>query len=336
MTKSVFSKTFRALAAALALTLAGGTVTEVQAAYNMRVYSSLAGDESSSHYVWFKHFEDSLKAKAGDEIKLHYFANGMLGKEADACQQVKMGAIQMMLSGTSIWATLVPEIGVLDLGYLFDNFDEVGAALDGPAGQKLGAMLEDKAGVHVLGFGYNLGARNIYTKQEIKTPEDLKNVKIRVLPVPTFIAAFEAMGAVPIPMPGGEVYSSLQMGVIDGVEHDAPTVLSSKYYEQAKFGYLTHHVFNPIVAVMNQNLFNTMPENLQQAVMEAAAEATAAERTTAVEAESKAFEALKEQGVKFTECPNGTFTEAMKPVWDDFIAKYPDTREILDAIQGGK
>ena len=61
MTKSVFSKTFRALAAALALTLAGGTVTEVQAAYNMRVYSSLAGDESSSHYVWFKHFEDSLK-----------------------------------------------------------------------------------------------------------------------------------------------------------------------------------------------------------------------------------------------------------------------------------
>ena len=318
MTKSVFSKTFRALAAALALTLAGGTVTEVQAAYNMRVYSSLAGDESSSHYVWFKHFEDSLKAKAGDEIKLHYFANGMLGKEADACQQVKMGAIQMMLSGTSIWATLVPEIGVLDLGYLFDNFDEVGAALDGPAGQKLGAMLEDKAGVHVLGFGYNLGARNIYTKQEIKTPEDLKNVKIRVLPVPTFID------------------SSLQMGVIDGVEHDAPTVLSSKYYEQAKFGYLTHHVFNPIVAVMNQNLFNTMPENLQQAVMEAAAEATAAERTTAVEAESKAFEALKEQGVKFTECPNGTFTEAMKPVWDDFIAKYPDTREILDAIQGGK
>ena len=332
MTKLTFAKTFKAMAAALAVTLAAGGVTEAQAAYNMRVYSSLPGDEQSSHYVWFKHFEESLKAKAGDEIKLHYFPNGMLGKEADACQQVKMGAIQLMISGTSIWATLVPEIGVLDLGYLFNNFDEVGAALDGKAGEKLGSMLQEKAGVAVLGFGYNLGARNIYTKKEIKTPEDLKNVKIRLLPVPTFIATFEAMGAVPIPMPGGEVYSSLQMGVIDGVEHDAPTVLSSKYYEQAKFGYRTHHVFNPIVAVMNQNLLNTLPDNLQTAVMEAAREATAAERATAVEAEAKAFEALEAQGVKFTECPDGTFTEAVKPVWEDFIAKYPDTKEILDSI----
>ena len=74
------------------------------------------------------------------------------------------------------------------------------------------------------------------------------------------------MGAVPIPMPGGEVYSGLQMGVIDGVEHDAPTVLSSKYYEQAKFGYLTHHVFNPIVAVMNKNILSTMPEEIQKAI----------------------------------------------------------------------
>ena len=91
-------------------------------------------------------------------------------------------------------------------------------------------------------------------------------------------------------------------------------------------------VFNPIVAVMNQNLLNTLPDNLKTAVMEAAREATAAERATAVEAEAKAFEALEAQGVKFTECPDGTFTEAVKPVWEDFIAKYPDTKEILDSI----
>ncbi len=324
-------------ASALALTFAAGAlVNSAQAAYNMRVYSSLPANDQSSHYVWFKSFEEKLKQKVGDEVKLHFFANGMLGKEADACQQVKMGAIQVMISGTSIWSTLVPEIGVLDLGYLFKDFDTVGKALDGDAGQKLGGMLEKNANVKILGFGYNLGARNVYTKKEIKTPEDLQNVKIRVLPVPTFLATFEAMGAVPIPMPGGEVYSGLQMGVIDGVEHDAPTVLSSKYYEQAKFGYLTHHVFNPIVAVMNKNILSTMPEEIQKAIDESAREATIYERTVAVDSEAKAIEELKAKGVKFTVCPDGTFDEAVKKVKDDFITQYPETKDILTYIEGLK
>lgn len=75
------------------------------------------------------------------QIKINYFANGMLGKEADATQQVRIGAINMMISGTSIWATLVPEIGVLDLGYLFKDYDQVGKTLDGKAGEQLSALM---------------------------------------------------------------------------------------------------------------------------------------------------------------------------------------------------
>lgn len=98
------------------------------AALNFRVYSSLPADDSSAHYIWFSRFQENINnnAKLKGQIKLNYFANGMLGKEADATQQVRIGAINMMISGTSIWATLVPEMGVLDLGYLFKDYSQVG------------------------------------------------------------------------------------------------------------------------------------------------------------------------------------------------------------------
>lgn len=100
----------------------------------------------------------------------------------------------MMISGTSIWATIAPEIGVLDLGYLFKDWNQVGKALDGKVGEALSALLLKKANIVVVGYAYNLGARNIYTKKVIEKPEDLKNLKIRVLPVPNFIATINHMG----------------------------------------------------------------------------------------------------------------------------------------------
>ncbi|PLL89009.1 C4-dicarboxylate ABC transporter substrate-binding protein, partial [Klebsiella michiganensis] len=109
--------------------IAGSALTaSAQAAINFRVYSSLPADDSSAHYIWFNRFQENINKneRLKGQIKLNYFANAMLGKEADATQQVRIGAINMMISGTSIWATLVPEIGVLDLGYLFKDYDQVG------------------------------------------------------------------------------------------------------------------------------------------------------------------------------------------------------------------
>ena len=137
------TRRFLALACLSTALIAGSVVTSfAQAALNFRVYSSLPGDDSSAHYIWFTRFQENLNKneKLKGQIKLNYFANGMLGKEADATQQVRIGAINMMISGTSIWATLVPEIGVLDLGYLFKDYDQVGKTLDGKAGEQLSAL----------------------------------------------------------------------------------------------------------------------------------------------------------------------------------------------------
>lgn len=166
------ARRFLALACLSSALIAGSVLsTSAQAAINFRVYSSLPGDDSSAHYIWFNRFQENLNKneKLKGQIKLNYFANAMLGKEADATQQVRIGAINMMISGTSIWATLVPEVGVLDLGYLFKDYDQVGKALDGKAGEQLSKLMMDKANVMVLGYGYNLGARNVYTKRQLKS-----------------------------------------------------------------------------------------------------------------------------------------------------------------------
>ncbi|PWC17681.1 TRAP transporter substrate-binding protein [Brenneria corticis] len=322
------------LSTALIVGCSAFSAVQAQAAINMRVYSSLPADGTSSHYIWFQRFQENLNKneKLNGQIKLNYFPNGMLGKEADATQQVRIGAINMMISGSSIWATLVPEIGVLDLGYLFKDYDQVGKALDGKAGETLSDLMSKKAGVMVLGYGYSLGSRNVYTKKPVEKPEDLKNLKIRVLPVPNFIATLNHMGAVAIPMPGGEVYSSLQMGVIDGVEHDAATVYSSKYYEIAKNAALTRHIYNPIMIAMNKNSFQQIPEPLRADVLAAAKEATEYERRQANALEQKAIQDLKAKGVTFHEVDREYFYQQVQPVWKEFLAKYPQLQPVVDEI----
>ncbi|EPM0022064.1 TRAP transporter substrate-binding protein [Citrobacter farmeri] len=329
------ARRFLALACLSSALIAGSVLSaSAQAALNFRVYSSLPGDDSSAHYIWFNRFQENLNKneKLKGQIKLNYFANAMLGKEADATQQVRIGAINMMISGTSIWATLVPEVGVLDLGYLFKDYDQVGKALDGKAGEQLSKLMMDKANVMVLGYGYNLGARNVYTKKAIEKPEDLKNLKIRVLPVPNFIATLNHMGAVAIPMPGGEVYSSLQMGVIDGVEHDAPTIYASKYYEIIKNGTLTRHSYNPLMIAMNKKSFEQIPESLRADVLAAAKEATEYERQQASQKELEAIKNLEAKGVTFRETDRAFFAQAVQPVWKTFLDKYPDLKPMVDEI----
>ena len=336
--QSGLRKTLIGTLMASTLLMAGGISSMAQAAVSLRVYSSLTADDNSAHYIWFKRLQSNIEKnpQLKDEIKLNYFPNAMLGKEADAAQQVRVGAINMMISGTSIWSTMVPEMGVLDLGYLFKGWDQVGKSLDGHAGQVLSDLMLKKTNVMVLGYPYNLGARNIYTKKVVEKPEDLKNLKIRVLPVPNFIATINHMGAVSIPMPGGEVYSSLQTGVIDGLEHDSTTVLANKFYEVAKNASLTQHSYNPLMITMNKNSFQRIPEALRPEFMAAVKEATEYERQQASATEAKAIDQLKSLGMVFHDIDRDALKHDVKPVWDAFLAKYPQMKEVVEDINAAQ
>jgi tripartite ATP-independent transporter DctP family solute receptor len=245
---------------------------------------------------------------------------------------VKLGVVDMMISGSSIWSTLAPEIGVLDLGYLFDKMERTGDLLDGKAGEQLNRIFADKIGVEVVAWGYSLGGRNVTARQPATNPAEIKGQKIRVLPVANFVATLKAMGASPTPMSLGEVYTALQTGVIDGLEHDAPTVLSLKWYEVAKHISLTQHIFNPQTVVIGKRALNKIPAEARAGFKEAAAEATAYQRGRASEIEAAALQTLKGNGVTIHDCDRAAFRKQVEPLWEEFAKTYPATKPVLAAI----
>jgi TRAP-type transport system periplasmic protein len=338
MTRSISRRQIIGVSAASVALAAAGPMRSARAArpISLRVSSSAPPDKYGGHYLWFKPFEDNLKNVGGDQIKLEYFPNGQLGKESDVVQQVKAGSADIMIAGPSIWATVVPDIGALDLGFLFDNYSHASRALDGGVAAVFDKLLLERAGVTVLGWGFHVGARSVYTKNPITSAAQLKGVKIRVLPTKAFIDTFTVIGAVPTPIPINELYTAIQTGVVDGFEHDPGTVLASKFYEVTKNCFLTRHYYSPMLAVIGKRGLAKVPTELKSKFLEAAATATTTERADAAKVETEAVGELTQKGVVFREVPASerkTMQEAVsEQLYSAFAAKYPVTKPVFEEI----
>jgi tripartite ATP-independent transporter DctP family solute receptor len=307
---------------------------------SLRISSSMPPDRNAAHFVWFEQFRTRLAAAVGDRVKLDYFPNSQLGKEADVVQQVKVGSIDMMISGSSIWATVAPEIGMLDLGYLFDSFPHVARSLDAGAGSALAKIVSQKSSADILGWGFSFGARNVYTRKEVTSLAQLKDVKLRVLPAPAFIETFKIMGAIPTPIPVNELYTALQTGVVDGFEHDAGTALAQKFYEVTNHCFLTEHLFSPIVATIGKRGIDKIAPDIRDVFLKAAADATLEQRKTAVTAANEALDQLRQLGVKVASMPkqdrDGLLNEVSGKLHAPFAEKHPETKPIFDMVSSAR
>jgi hypothetical protein len=140
-----FVQTTSAASVAMATGFSG--LAKAQSTVALRLSSAHLPDLNSSHFAWQQLMEANLKKAVGDKIRIDYFPNNQLGKESDVVQQVKVGSIDMMLTGSSIWATVTPQLGMLDLGYLFDSYEHVAKALDSGVGARLNEMLQKRHGL---------------------------------------------------------------------------------------------------------------------------------------------------------------------------------------------
>ncbi|WP_285247702.1 MULTISPECIES: TRAP transporter substrate-binding protein [unclassified Pseudarthrobacter] len=314
------------------LSACGGGAGSAKEQLKLKMSSSMSGQPGNAHSTWFTKFQTLLKDKVGDAVTVDYFPDSQLGDEAKMVQQLKLGAADMMISGSSIWSQVAPEFGVLDMGYIFNSWDGVGKALDSGAGDQLSGILKAKGGAQIVGWAYNFGARNMMTKNAVAGPGDLHGMKIRTLQAPQVIATVNLMGAVATPLPTTEVYTSLQTGLIDGLGHDAPTILQNKWYETAKHLALTEHIFNPLTVVVAATTMDKIPTEHRDGFMSAAKEATAFQRTQAVDAEKKAMTDLQAQGVAVTKVDKAEFKNLVKPLWEKFTSDNPEAKPILDEI----
>jgi tripartite ATP-independent transporter DctP family solute receptor len=340
--KTISRRAFLAATTAGTLVLTVGFARQgrAQSVITMRISSSMSADQNAAHFIWYERFASNLKNGLGDRVALSYFPDSQLGKEADIVQQVKVGSVDMMITGSSIWATVAPEFGMLDLGYVFDSSPHCFKALDAGVGEQLGKILNDRTGCTVLDWASHFGPRSVYTKMQVKNLAELKGVKLRVLPAPAFIETFKIMGAIPTPIPINELYTALQTGVVEGFEHDQASVLQYKFAEQVKFCWLTEHLFSPMVAVIGKRGLEKVPADLRPAFLKAARDATVYERGVAAEKGSAAMEELKRMGVTFTPMAKPEREQVRKEmearVWAPFIKEYPVTKPMFDAIAAAR
>jgi TRAP-type transport system periplasmic protein len=308
------------------------------ATMTLRLSSSLPNNPKFANgRVYYDNLVKHLAADGlADRIDVQFFPDNQLGQEIDVVSSVSLGVVDLMVTGTSIWANVVPLIGLLDLGYLFESFPQQTNALDAGAAKPLEDALRTGANVHIIGWAYNFGSRSVLSKSPVNAPADLAGKRIRTLPNKIITECLRLMGAAATPLAFGEIYTALQAGVLDGLEHDPPTIFASKFYETAKFYSLTRHNFSALGAFCSGLTLTRMEAPLRDQFLSAAAKAAADTRTRGLEAEKEALEALKQKGVEIIACDREPFRQRVLSQTDAFIKARPEAKLIIDIVRNTK
>ena len=204
-------------------------------------------------------FKSLMEAGTNGDIQVQTFPNGQLGKDNEVVAQVKAGVIQSGIHSVGGFASIYPMMGVIDVPFAFPNISATYAVFDGPFGAKLAADIEQKTGLKVLGFGDSGGFFHFTnSKRPIKSPEDMKGLKIRTMGLDTHKAIVSALGGQPSVIPWAEVYTALQTGVADGQMNPVPIISFAKMNEVQKYLTLSGHLFAPYVWVMNKAFYDSL------------------------------------------------------------------------------
>lgn len=308
------------------------------AAMKMRLSSSLPDDPKYANgRVLYDNLVKHIKADGlGEQIEVAFFPSNQLGQEIDVINSVKLGVIDIMVSGSSISANLVPLVGAYDLGYMFDSFPQQTKAFNDGAAKPVEDALLKGANIRIISWAYNFGSRSVLSKKAVHGPADLAGAKIRTLPNPIITECLRLMGAAATPMAFGEIYTALQAGVLDGVEHDPPTILASKFYETSKFYSLTQHNFSPLAVYFSEATFKRMDAKVRDKFLAVAQKAAADTRTHGLTVEKEAIEVLKTKGVTVNEVDKAEFRKRTAPSTEDFMKKYPDSKAFIEKIKSTK
>ena len=279
-------------------------------------------DKLPSHLANLK-FKEIVDSKLPGKYDIQVYGNNQLGDDVRATEAVRMGNVEMVTTSSSPLVGLVPQFMVLDLPFIFTSEKAADAVCDGEVGKKLAAGLESK-GLKLFAY-YENGFRNLTnSNREVKSPADLKGLKIRTMENPMHLAAWKALGANPTPMPFSELFTAMQQKTIDGQENPIPTIYLNKFNEVQKYVTITGHVWGPHVLLMNKKFFDSIPAADQKVLLDAAREAELWQRATNRKMKDDYIDELKKAGMTVTFLTpeqQKAFQDAVAPVYTQFEDK---------------
>lgn len=277
-------------------------------------------------------FKEVAERISGGKLEVQVFGGAQLGGERDLLEGIKLGTLHMCIGAGGL-ANFAPAYNVVQLPFLIKNQEHMVKIAEGPAGKLLSQRIEEQGGYKVLGY-FSTGDSGIQTvKGPVRTPADLKGVKIRVMENPALIESMRAMGANPTPLPFPELYTSMKQGVVEGATIDYTALWTTKVYEAVK--YVTepgfHFLAEPRPVLISAKFFASQPAEVQQWIAQAAQEASVYERSLFKDRQGKAIEDLRAKGIQFAPMDEAAFLAVMKPVWQKVAAGYK-AEDLLDAI----
>lgn len=268
-------------------------------------------------------FAELVKAKSNGQLEIVVHPAGQLGNDSQILQSVRMGSLDIAMTGNPFHTTFEPSLNVLDLPFIFKDFSHAYRVLDGPIGKEILFRLE-KHNIKGLGF-MEIGFRNLTnSKRPVKEAADMKGMKIRVTPNPAHVAAFKLLGAIPTPMPFTEVYMALKTGAVDGQENPTTLIHGQKFYEVQKYMSITMHAYTVSEVSMNLKKFQSLPAGHQKVLLEALQEAAVYHRKLNRDLEGKLLKEMEEKGLHVIKDPNrDSFAQLVsKPVQEEYAAKF--------------
>ena len=281
----------------------------------------------SVHKAMVKMAED-LKERSGGKLELKIYPSQQLGTERECLELLQIGSLDMTKVSVGVLENFAPKMKVLGLPFLFRDRQHSFDVLDGPIGKML---LNDGEKYWLKGLGYyDAGSRSFYTMNKpIEKPADLEGEKIRVMESATAVNMVKALGGSPTPISWGELYTSLQQGVVDGAENNPPSFYLSRHYEVCKFYSLDEHTVLPDVLLIGTYVWNKLTEQEQKWLSAAVKESVKYQRILWAEAEEEALREVQKAGVQIFRPDKTLFAEKVQPIYEG----YKDDTEIYPLIQ---
>ncbi len=275
-----------------------------------------------------------LEAATQGRLKIQTFPGGVLGGEKEMIEQTQFGAINILRTSLGPVGTVVPEVNVFNMPFVFRSQDHMRAVIDGAIGDELLAKISASPAKLVAIGWMDGGSRSLYTKKPVRSPADLKGQKVRMMGNPLFVDTMNAMGGNGISMGYGEVFTALQTGVVDGAENNAPSFFTSNHYSTgAKFYTQTNHLIIPELLVVSKVTWDKLSKDDQALLKRFGREAQLEQRALWDKSVEDYTAKLRAAGVEFINVDTKAFYDATAPVRAKYGANYADLMKRIEAVK---
>ncbi len=287
--------------------------------------------ETGGEHLGSVKFAELLDKKSGGKIQLQIFPNGQIGGNREMIESMQVGALDMALPALPALGGFTDKTKVFDLFYLFDDNKQAEKVLDGPVGQEVAKSVE-AANIKIISW-WTQGFRETTANREIRTPADLKGLKIRVMENPLHIEAWNMLGASAIPMAFSEVLTSLQQGVLDAQENPYQNIVNSGFHTVQKYIIETNHLYGPLPVVFSKVVWDKLTSEQQKIILEAAEETKVWQRAKQDEINNKLKADIQKTGknviIELTPEQKNAFRQKLAPLYKKYA---PQMNGIVEKI----